>query len=125
MSSRLPLLPSGPGGVCKSTFHGPWRKQCAAGARRLQVETRNHFIALFARRLVKCGSVNGQSQRYEAFASPPDSGGEMVGGEIFVELWKLCFQSGAVRLEIPLNQVVVEFSGNGEQVCSATAGSRT
>jgi Zn-dependent protease with chaperone function len=40
----------------------------------------------------------------------------MVGGEIFVELWKLCFQSGAVRLEIPLNQVVVAFSENDEQV---------
>jgi predicted Zn-dependent protease len=40
----------------------------------------------------------------------------MVGGEIFVEFWKLCFQSGAVRIEIPLNQVVVEFSENGEQV---------
>src|SRR5579862_4524932 len=25
MSSKLPLLPSGPGGVRKSTFHGPWR----------------------------------------------------------------------------------------------------
>jgi hypothetical protein len=25
MQSRLPLLPSGPGGVCESTFHGPWQ----------------------------------------------------------------------------------------------------
>jgi hypothetical protein len=40
----------------------------------------------------------------------------MVGGEIFVEHWKLCFQSGAVRIEIRLDQVVVEFSENGEQV---------
>lgn len=23
--SKLPLLPSGPGGVHKSAFHGPWR----------------------------------------------------------------------------------------------------
>src|SRR5436190_5898570 len=26
MQSKLPLLPSGPGGVRKSTFHGPWQK---------------------------------------------------------------------------------------------------
>ena len=25
--SKLPLLPSGPGGVHKSTFHGPWRTE--------------------------------------------------------------------------------------------------
>jgi Zn-dependent protease with chaperone function len=62
------------------------------------------------------GSVNEQSQRYEAFAPPPDSDGEMVAGEIFVELWKLCFQSETVRMEIPLNQAVVELSENGEQV---------
>jgi len=24
-SVRLPLLPSGPGGVCKPTIRGPWR----------------------------------------------------------------------------------------------------
>ena len=24
--SKLPLLPSGPGGVRKSAFHGPWRR---------------------------------------------------------------------------------------------------
>ena len=27
MRSKLPLLPSGPGGVRKSTLHGPWRKR--------------------------------------------------------------------------------------------------
>ena len=27
MQSKLPLLPSGPGGVRKSTVHGPWRKR--------------------------------------------------------------------------------------------------
>src|SRR5438876_667621 len=27
MQSKLPLLPSGPGGVRKSAFHGPWQKQ--------------------------------------------------------------------------------------------------
>jgi hypothetical protein len=33
MRSKLPLLPSGPGGVRKSTFHGPWPGQCGgAGA---------------------------------------------------------------------------------------------
>src|SRR6266576_5539710 len=26
MQSKLPLLPSGPGGVRKSAFHGPWRR---------------------------------------------------------------------------------------------------
>ena len=36
MQSKLPLLPSGPGGVRKSTVHGPWHGQCAAGAGRLQ-----------------------------------------------------------------------------------------
>lgn len=40
----------------------------------------------------------------------------MVGGEIFVEHWRLCFQSGAVRIEIRLDQVVVEFSEDGEQL---------
>src|SRR5690349_20953590 len=30
MQSKLPLLPSGPGGVRKSTFHGPWRNEFAA-----------------------------------------------------------------------------------------------
>jgi len=27
MRSKLPLLPSGPGGVRRSTFHGPWREK--------------------------------------------------------------------------------------------------
>jgi Zn-dependent protease with chaperone function len=40
----------------------------------------------------------------------------MVGGEIFVEYWKLCFQSDTVRLEIPLDQIVVELGENGEQI---------
>lgn len=40
----------------------------------------------------------------------------MVGGEVFVEYWKLCFQSNKGRLEIPLDQIVVELSENGEQV---------
>jgi hypothetical protein len=39
MSSKLPLLPSGPGGVRKSTFHGPWQKESAARAARLQGES--------------------------------------------------------------------------------------
>ena len=30
MQSKLPLLPSGPGGVRKSTVHGPWRQEYAA-----------------------------------------------------------------------------------------------
>src|SRR6266498_1279462 len=29
MQSKLPLLPSGPGGVRKSAFHGPWQN-CSA-----------------------------------------------------------------------------------------------
>lgn len=40
----------------------------------------------------------------------------MVGGTIFVEYWKLCFQGVAARLEIPLDQVVVELGEKGEQV---------
>jgi Zn-dependent protease with chaperone function len=71
---------------------------------------------MFANGLVKCGGLNGNSQRYEGFTYPPDSDGGMVGGEIFVEHWKLCFQSGTVRIEIRLDQVVVEFSEDGEQV---------
>jgi hypothetical protein len=39
MRSKLPLLPSGPGGVRKSTFHGPWHAQCAAAAPGLQAKT--------------------------------------------------------------------------------------
>jgi predicted Zn-dependent protease len=39
-----------------------------------------------------------------------------VGGRIFVEYWKLCFQSDTGRLEIPLDQVVVELAGKGGQV---------
>jgi len=27
MQSKVPLLPSGPGGVPKSAFHGPWQNQ--------------------------------------------------------------------------------------------------
>jgi len=37
MRSKLPLLPSGPGGVRKSTFHGPWPEQLSRYASRLQV----------------------------------------------------------------------------------------
>src|SRR2546430_17456514 len=29
MRSKLPLLPSGPGGVRKSAFHGPWQNRRA------------------------------------------------------------------------------------------------
>src|ERR1035438_7420487 len=36
MQSKLPLLPSGPGGVRKSTVHGPWRRQSASTPRLLQ-----------------------------------------------------------------------------------------
>jgi hypothetical protein len=39
MQSERPLLPSGPDGVCKSTFHGPWRCECAAGSQGLQDQT--------------------------------------------------------------------------------------
>src|SRR5580693_7640969 len=34
MQSKLPLLPSGPGGVRKSTVHGPWQKQTCRTPRR-------------------------------------------------------------------------------------------
>jgi len=30
MQSKLPLLPSGPGGVRKSAIRRPWQNQCAA-----------------------------------------------------------------------------------------------
>src|ERR1051326_302290 len=40
MQSRLPLLPSGPGGVRKSTVHGPWQEECGAQRRGHQVELR-------------------------------------------------------------------------------------
>src|SRR5438093_13621345 len=36
MQSRLPLLPSGPGGVRKSTVHGPWHSECGAKFPELQ-----------------------------------------------------------------------------------------
>ena len=39
MQSKLPLLPSGPGGVRKSTVHGPWREQLAAAFRGHQGQT--------------------------------------------------------------------------------------
>src|SRR5262245_38845470 len=38
MQSKLPLLPSGPGGVRKSTVHGPWQQQCAEVDLKLQEE---------------------------------------------------------------------------------------
>jgi hypothetical protein len=38
MQSKLPLLHSCPGGIRKSTFHGPWHRQSAAPRPRLQVE---------------------------------------------------------------------------------------
>ena len=34
MQNKLPLLPSGPGGVRKSAFHGPWRGVIDRSARR-------------------------------------------------------------------------------------------
>jgi hypothetical protein len=40
MRSKLPLLHSCPGGIRKSTFHGPWRTQSAAPRHRLQAEFR-------------------------------------------------------------------------------------
>ena len=60
--------------------------------------------------------MNGTGQSYEAYASHPQLGEEMVGGKIFVEYWKLCFQGVTGRLEIPLDQVVVEFAEKAEQV---------
>ena len=68
------------------------------------------------RRLVNSGGVNGTGQTYEAYASHPQLSEEMVGGKMFVEYWKLCFQSDAGRLEIPLDQVVVELAEKAEQV---------
>ena len=42
MRSKLPLLPSGPGGVRKSTFHGPWRgKMCRRPDRTARIKTAN------------------------------------------------------------------------------------
>jgi Zn-dependent protease with chaperone function len=60
--------------------------------------------------------VNGTNQSYEAFAFHPELGEEMVGGNLCVEYWKLCFQGGTGRLEIPLDQVVVELAEKGGQV---------
>ena len=34
--SKLPLLPSGPGGVRKSAFHGPWHRKVVGRGRWLQ-----------------------------------------------------------------------------------------
>src|SRR5712691_1054804 len=39
MQSKLPLLPSGPGGVRKSTVHGPWHQKCAAPPEAVQGES--------------------------------------------------------------------------------------
>src|SRR5690242_8875228 len=57
MQSKLPLLPSGPGGVRKSTVHGPWRKQFGPSERLLQGETRftTRFHRIFGPRRVKRG----------------------------------------------------------------------
>lgn len=60
--------------------------------------------------------MNGTGQSYEGYATHPDLGEETAGGKIFVEYWKLCFQGDAGRLEIPLDQVVVELPDKGEQV---------
>ncbi len=40
----------------------------------------------------------------------------MAGGSLFVEYWKLCFQSDTGRLEIPLDQVVIELAEKGAQI---------
>jgi beta-barrel assembly-enhancing protease len=60
--------------------------------------------------------VKGTGQSYEGYALHPGLGEEMTGGTVFVEFWKLCFQCDTGRLEIPLDQVVVELAEKGEQV---------
>src|SRR5690242_9284939 len=44
MQSRLPLLPSGPGGVCKSTVRGPWRRQCGGAKDVFQGKMSNYAL---------------------------------------------------------------------------------
>jgi len=52
MQSKLPLLPSGPGGVRKSTFHGPWRnlpETYAAKPEGGKKKTQHNLVSLLPR----------------------------------------------------------------------------
>jgi Zn-dependent protease with chaperone function len=60
--------------------------------------------------------VNEPTQSYEGYAFHPDLAEETVGGQIFVEYYKLCFQAETGRLEIPLDQIAVEFDKKSGQI---------
>ena len=61
MQSKLPLLPSGPGGVRRSTFHGPWQKEFAA--RREAHQGKLHAQLLDVFRSQCCAPQTGENLR--------------------------------------------------------------
>jgi predicted Zn-dependent protease len=59
--------------------------------------------------------LNGAIQGFEARAFHPSLGNEAASGRVFLSAGKLRFQSEALTLEIPLDEVVVEVGKKGDE----------
>jgi Zn-dependent protease with chaperone function len=116
MSSRLPLLPSGPGGVCKSTFRGPWQQGiCCTRARASR-------RIIFRVAYLKSGAtirpeVSTTSQGTRASLFHPNLGNEIVEGRIFPDRALFRFVSHSVVRDIPTDRLEAEWDAEGDRVC--------
>src|SRR5436190_22207504 len=110
MSSKLPLLPSGPGGVRKSTIRGPWhQRMCCTNA---SASRRNPFVismTAFMRGAKVTFGLSEINQGFEAGLFHPDFGNEVVNGRLFLDRWKLRFQSDTVLEEISMDALEIDF----------------
>jgi Zn-dependent protease with chaperone function len=60
--------------------------------------------------------LNAINQGFEAGLFHPDFGNEVIGGRIFLDRWKLRFQSDSVAEEIPMDAVEIEFEQGGDRI---------
>ncbi len=119
MRSKLPLLHSCPGGVRKSAFHGPWRKEFAAETWSLQAA---NWLGIFKAR--RCGFeqlfskyVSKAHYTFKAHAFHPDLGNEVVEGQIFFADSTLHFESSDCLLQIPMVRLKPELGkGNDDRL---------
>lgn len=62
------------------------------------------------------GGVSDINQGFAASLFHPDHGNEVVNGLIFIDHWKVRFQSDWANEEIPIGEVEVEIEENGDRI---------
>ena len=62
-------------------------------------------------------SLSEFNQGFEAGLFHPDFGNEVVNGRIFLDRWRLRFQSESVLDEISMDALEVEFEEGSDRIC--------